>query len=75
MLRHLDHLIEFLGEDGVGLGSDFDGAAIPEVISDCSGLPHLVAAMRQHGYGDTLISKLCHGNWFRVLEETWHAQA
>ncbi|ASJ71834.1 dipeptidase [Granulosicoccus antarcticus] len=74
MLRHLDHLIEFVGEDSVGLGSDFDGAEIPEDIQDASGLPKLVAAMQQHGYGETLIAKLCHGNWFRVLEETWHAQ-
>ena len=72
MLRQMDHLIEFLGEDSVGLGSDFDGAKIPDVIADCSGLSHLVAAMRQHGYGETLIEKLCHGNWFRVLDETWH---
>ena len=73
MLRHLDHLIEFVGEDSVGLGSDFDGAEIPEVVKDASGLPKLIAAMQQHGYGEALINKLCHGNWFRVLEETWHA--
>ncbi len=73
MLRHLDHLIEFVGEDSVGLGSDFDGAQVPEGIKDSSGLPQLIAAMQRHGYGDTLIGKLCHGNWFRVLEKTWHA--
>lgn len=73
MLRHLDYLIEFLGEDSVGLGSDFDGAEIPDVIGDVSGLPRLVAAMQAHGYGEQLIDKLCHGNWFRVLEETWHS--
>ncbi|MGQ7848255.1 dipeptidase [Granulosicoccus sp. 3-233] len=73
MLRHLDYLIEFLGEDSVGLGSDFDGAEIPDFIGDVSGLPRLVAAMQSHGYGEQLIDKLCHGNWFRVLEETWHS--
>lgn len=73
MLRHLDYLIEFLGEDSVGLGSDFDGAEIPDVITDVSGLPRLVAAMRAHGYGEELVTKLCHGNWFRVLEDTWHS--
>ena len=74
MLRHLDHLIEFLGEDSVGLGSDFDGAEIPDDLKDSSGLPQLITAMQQHGYGETLIGKLCHDNWFRVLQETWHAQ-
>lgn len=72
MLRHLDYLMKFLGEDGVGLGSDFDGAVVPEAIGSIAGLPVLIDAMRKHGYGDTLITKLCHGNWTRVLARTWH---
>lgn len=71
MLYHLDHLINALGEEGVGLGSDFDGAEVPEEISDSSGLPVLINAMRQHGYGDALINKLCHENWINLLERTW----
>lgn len=73
MLRHLDHLIEHLGEDRVGLGSDYDGAVVPEEVTRVSGLPALRAAMEQHGYGTALIAKLCHGNWLRVLEKTWGA--
>lgn len=68
MLRHLDHLIGRLGEDHVGLGSDFDGAEIPEVIGDVTGLPRLVEAMRAHGYDAPLIDKLCHGNWLATIE-------
>ena len=34
MIRHMDHLIEHVGVDGVGLGSDFDGATIPAEIGD-----------------------------------------
>ncbi len=70
MLRHLDHLIGRLGEDGVGLGSDFDGAVVSEEIGDCAGLTTLRAAMRAHGYGAALIEKLCNGNWLRVLGRT-----
>lgn len=73
MLRHLDYLISTLGEDGVGIGSDFDGATIPDAISNCRGLPVLVNAMRQNGYGEGLINKLCHENWFSVLDRTWHS--
>lgn len=72
MLRHLDHLLAKLGEEGVGLGSDFDGAEIPHAIGDSSGLRVLVNAMHDHGYGEALITKLCHGNWFNVLERTWN---
>jgi membrane dipeptidase len=73
MLRHLDHMITLAGEDCVGLGSDFDGARIPAPIGDARGLPNLVQAMRDAGYGETLIGKLTSGNWLRVLEETWGA--
>lgn len=73
MLRHLDHLIGILGEDRVGIGSDFDGAAVPQVIGDCAGLPALQQAMADHGYGPDLIAKISHGNWLRVLRKTWGA--
>jgi membrane dipeptidase len=71
VIRHFDHLIAHVGEDGVGFGSDFDGATVPRAIGDAAGLPHLVEAMRRHGYGDALLAKLCHGNWLRVLRRTW----
>lgn len=73
MLRHLDHLISILGEDRVGLGSDYDGAVVPEDVTDVSGLPRLRQAMIEHGYGEALVKKLCHENWLRVLEKTWGA--
>jgi membrane dipeptidase len=71
MLRHLDHLMTELGEDRVGLGSDYDGAVVPDDVTTCATLPKLKQAMAQHGYGDELIAKLCHENWLRVLEKTW----
>lgn len=71
MIRHLDHMMSVAGEDCVGLGSDFDGARIPEAIHDASGLPHLVEAMHRAGYGTALTAKITHGNWLRVLGETW----
>lgn len=70
MLRHLDHLMERLGEDRVGFGSDFDGAMIPAAIGTVAGLPNLVAAMRAHGYDDALLQKLGTENWLRLLERT-----
>ena len=73
MLRHLDHLISHLGEDRVGLGSDFDGTTVPQKIGTAAGLGALRAAMRQHGYGPDLMRKLCHLNWVRVLGKIWGA--
>ena len=71
MLAHLDHLIARLGDTRVGLGSDFDGATVPEGVADVAGLPVLVQAMRDRGYGDEVIERLCWGNWMRVLRATW----
>ncbi|MDQ2090155.1 dipeptidase [Marimonas arenosa] len=71
MLDHIDYMIGRVGEDHVGLGSDFDGAVIPEGIKDLTGLPNLIAAMRERGYSEQLIAKLAHQNWMRVLETTW----
>jgi membrane dipeptidase len=71
MIRHMDHLIAHVGVDGVGLGSDFDGATIPAEIGDVRGLPRLVDAMRRHGYDEATLRKLCYENWVNVLERTW----
>ncbi|MBD2745302.1 dipeptidase [Microvirga sp. BT688] len=71
MIRHMDHLIDHVGVDGVGLGSDFDGATIPAEIGDVRGLPRLVDAMRRHGYDEATLRKLCYENWVNVLERTW----
>ncbi len=71
VLRHLDHLIGRLGEDRVGLGSDFDGAVVPDPIRDAAGLPVLLDALRRHGFGEALIAKLAQDNWLAVLRRIW----
>jgi membrane dipeptidase len=71
MLKHLDYLLEILGEDRVGLGSDYDGAVMPDKLVDLSGLPNLRLAMKEHGYDEAIIKKICHENWLRVLQKTW----
>ncbi|MEM6637067.1 MAG: dipeptidase [Pseudomonadota bacterium] len=73
VLSHLDHLIDRLGEDHVGFGSDFDGCILPAEIGDVQGLPALQEAMRTHGYSESRIAKISHANWVGVLERTWGA--
>jgi membrane dipeptidase len=70
MVRHLDYLIEKLGEDHVGFGSDFDGATVPDKIGSAAGLPVLIDALRGNGYSAPLLAKLGTGNWLNVLERT-----
>jgi membrane dipeptidase len=69
-IRHLAHMVEMAGEDHVGLGSDFDGAPMPEGLGSAAELPNLVAAMQTAGFGETLIAKLCAENWLGFLGRT-----
>ncbi|MGI8859943.1 MAG: dipeptidase [Rubrobacteraceae bacterium] len=69
--RHVDYLVERVGVDRVGFGSDFDGAKVPRDLGDVSGLPRLLGVLRERGYGNAELGKLAHGNWLRVLRLTW----
>lgn len=73
MADQLDYLIEHLGVDRVGLGSDFDGALMPREIGDAAGLPNLIAVLRERGYDDATLRKIGYENWIRVLGKTWGA--
>jgi membrane dipeptidase len=70
-VRQMDYLVDHLGIDHVGFGSDFDGATISSEIGDVSGLPNLVAALESHGYDEPSLRKITHENWLRVLRKTW----
>lgn len=71
IVRHVEYLLEKLGENGVGFGSDLDGTTIPGDLKDVAGFPILVQALADRGYSRTLLEKICYGNWLRVLEATW----
>ena len=67
LVQHCDALIEALGERGVALGSDFDGACIPASIGDCTGIDQLTLAFRAAGYDDALLERLLSQNWLDML--------
>jgi membrane dipeptidase len=74
IVQHLDYLVERVGIDGVGFGSDFDGGiTVPQELGDVAGLPKLIAALRARGYDEVALRKITHENWLRVLGRTWRA--
>jgi membrane dipeptidase len=75
MIRHIDHLVKRLGIDGVAIGSDFDGATVPAEIGDAAGLQKLVEGLRNAGYGEGDLAKICRENWLRILGSAWHETA
>jgi membrane dipeptidase len=53
----------------VGLGSDFDGATMPEGLEDASKLPKITEALLRKGYSDEDIRKILGGNTLRIMEQ------
>ena len=72
IVRHIDYFVERMGIDHVAFGSDFDGAEVPAELAGVAGLPKLVDALRAAGHDDEAVAKITHGNWLRVLRDTWH---
>lgn len=70
MVRHVDALVEALGEGGVALGSDFDGATMPAPIKDVTGVQKLLQALLDKGFGEDLVRKIALGNWLSVIGRT-----
>lgn len=68
---HIDYIINRIGIDHVAFGSDFDGADMPNDLSDVSKLPTLIGTLQQSGYDEQSLEKIAYKNWFRVLKATW----
>jgi membrane dipeptidase len=68
IIDHIDHVVKLVGPDHVGLGSDFDGATMPEGMDDCTHLPKITEALMRKGYSDGDIRKILGGNILRVME-------
>ena len=68
---HIDRVVELVGVDHVGLGSDFDGVGptLPIGLEDVSGYPNLLAELLRRGYSQKDLAKICSGNVLRVMEQ------
>jgi len=73
IIDHIDHAVKIAGIDHVGLGSDFDGAAMPIGMEDASHLPQLTQALLDKGYSDSDIRKILGENTLRLLQQVQQA--
>lgn len=72
VLAHIDYLVDLIGEDHVGLGSDFDGITTPPSrLSHVGCLPNLTEGMLMRGYSPERIEKILGRNWARVFAAVW----
>jgi membrane dipeptidase len=65
---HIDHGVQLIGIDHVGIGSDYDGVgdSLPTGLKDVSQYPNLIFVLLKRGYSPADIEKICSGNLFRV---------
>lgn len=69
VLRHFRYIIDLVGDDYVGFGSDFDGLpALPYGMSGCDVFPQLIDRMRSEGFSSETIDKISRDNFIRVLK-------
>ncbi len=69
IVDNIDHAVKLVGAEHVGLGSDFDGATMPEGLEDVSKLPKITEALLRRGYSESDIRKILGENTLRVLSE------
>jgi membrane dipeptidase len=63
---HLEHFRKHVGEDHIGIGSDFYGGPNPPGLEDASKFPFVIAELVRRGWGDKTLIKLMGGNFLRV---------
>jgi membrane dipeptidase len=69
LMQHIEYIINLVGVDFVGLGSDFDGIeSTPLQLDDVTTYPLITNYLVEKGYSNIDISKILGGNLFRVLK-------
>jgi membrane dipeptidase len=68
-LDHLDHAVELVGTDHVGIGSDFDGGCGIPGLDDITEIPNISRGMVARGYSNNDIEKILGTNNLRVFKK------
>ena len=68
MIRHLFRLIDAVGIDHVGIGSDLPAGAAKLEMPDFSRHAEVATALRNRGMTEDEVTKVCSGNWLRVIQ-------
>lgn len=70
IVDHIDHVVNLVGIDHVGIGSDFDGIEVtPYGMDNAAMMSTVFDEMRERGYSEADIEKVAGRNFFRVMSE------
>jgi len=67
-VAHINHIVQTVGIDHVGIGSDFDGGGGISGANDASELANITAELMNQGYSKEEIAKIWGGNLMRVMD-------
>ncbi|HLN54937.1 MAG TPA: dipeptidase [Bacteroidales bacterium] len=67
IVDHIDHAVQVIGIDHVGIGTDFDGGGGVEGCSNASEMKNITIELLRRGYTRSEIEKIWGGNVMRVL--------
>ena len=73
-MAHLNHAIDVMGIDHVGLGTDFDGDGGIKGLADASELINFTTALLRQRFSKTDIKKIWGENWLRVMRQVQAAK-
>lgn len=70
VVDHIDHIVDLVGVDHVGLGSDFDGIrSTPEGLEDVTCMPNVTKVLVERGYSPDEVKKILGENHLRVFKQ------
>jgi membrane dipeptidase len=64
-LNHIDHIVDLVGDDHVGIGSDFDGGG--DILKDATEFPKITEGLLERGYSAEAVRKILGENHLRVF--------
>lgn len=68
--RHIDHMLNLVGDEHIALGTDFDGVnSLAQGVVGVQSMPRVLDYLRQKGYQEATIEKIAYKNTIRVLKE------
>lgn len=73
-IDHLEHAIQVMGIDHVGIGTDFDGDGTVRGCADASELINFTRHLLKRRYSERDIAKIWGGNWLRVMVQVQAAK-
>lgn len=70
LVDHVDHILNLVGPNHIGLGSDFDGIpSAPVGLEDVSKMPNITKALVRRGYSEKDLKRILGENHLRVFKK------